>query len=115
MADPTLCPLPHGLLCWVFSFLGFLTLGTLGILVHFRHFFSLFAPCSSLLPIHIDIDPLAGFPYIFIDKVNDPVKSQKTPFSVIPAEAGIQEYRGLLDPGFRRGDGMEDFLRTHQV
>ena len=52
------------------------------------------------------------------------VKSQKTLFSVIPAEvprqardpelverAGIQEHQGLLDPGFRRGDGLEDFLR----
>jgi len=42
------------------------------------------------------------------------VKSPKIPFSVIPAEAGIQEYQGLLDPGFRRGDGSEDFLRSHQ-
>jgi len=43
------------------------------------------------------------------------VKSQKTPFSVIPAEAGIQGYKELLDPGVRRGDGLEDFLRTHQL
>ena len=28
-------------------------------------------------------------------------------FSVIPAEAGIQECQELLDPGFRRGDGLE--------
>jgi hypothetical protein len=42
------------------------------------------------------------------------VKSPKTLFSVIPAEAGIQEYRGLLDPGFRRGDAFDDFLRDHQ-
>ena len=36
------------------------------------------------------------------------------PFSVIPAEAGIQYFKELmtdLDPGFRRGD---DFLRVHQ-
>jgi hypothetical protein len=39
------------------------------------------------------------------------VKSPKTLYSVIPAEAGIQERQGLLDPGFRRGDGLEDFLR----
>ena len=25
---------------------------------------------------------------------------------VIPAEAGIQSFQILLDPGFRRGDGM---------
>jgi hypothetical protein len=42
------------------------------------------------------------------------VKNPKTLFSVIPAEAGIQEYQGLLDPGFRRGDGLEDFLRDRQ-
>jgi hypothetical protein len=42
------------------------------------------------------------------------VKSPKTLFSVIPAEAGIQEYRGLLDPGFRRGDAFDDFLRNRQ-
>ena len=42
------------------------------------------------------------------------VKSRKTPFSVIPAKAGIQEKQGLLDPGFRRGDGIDDFLRDRQ-
>jgi ubiquinone/menaquinone biosynthesis C-methylase UbiE len=42
------------------------------------------------------------------------VKSQKPPFFVIPAKAGIQCFQKLmcdLDPGFRRGD---DFLRVHQ-
>jgi hypothetical protein len=43
------------------------------------------------------------------------VKSQKLHFSVIPAKAGIQEKQGLLDPGFRRGDGFDDFLRDRQV
>ena len=41
------------------------------------------------------------------------VKSRKTTFPVIPAEAGIQLYQMLaacLDPGFRRGD---DFLRVY--
>jgi hypothetical protein len=38
------------------------------------------------------------------------VKSHQTPFSVIPAEAGIQEYGELLDPGFRRGDDLQEFL-----
>jgi len=41
------------------------------------------------------------------------VKSPKTPFSVIPAKAGIQENQRLLDPGLRRGDGFGDFLRDH--
>jgi len=35
-------------------------------------------------------------------------------FSVIPAKAGIQEKHALLDPGFRRGDGFDDFLRSRQ-
>jgi len=30
--------------------------------------------------------------------------------SVIPAEAGIQEKQGILDPGFRRGDDLEGFF-----
>jgi hypothetical protein len=42
------------------------------------------------------------------------VRSTKTPFSVIPAKAGIQEKRTVLDPGFRRGDGFDDLLRSHQ-
>jgi hypothetical protein len=41
-------------------------------------------------------------------------KSPKSPFSVIPAKAGIQGTRGLLDPGFCRGDGFGDFLRGRQ-
>jgi hypothetical protein len=41
-------------------------------------------------------------------------RSAKAPFSVIPAKAGIQEKQAILDPGFRRGDGFDDFLRTHQ-
>jgi hypothetical protein len=28
---------------------------------------------------------------------------------VIPAKAGIQKYKPLLDPGFRRGDGLDVF------
>jgi hypothetical protein len=43
------------------------------------------------------------------------VKSPKTLFSVIPAEAGIREYQEVLDPGFRRGDHFGECLRTHQV
>jgi len=48
-------------------------------------------------------------------KVDGLVRSQKTSSSVIPAEAGIQEYQEVLDPGFRRGDGFDDFLRSHQI
>jgi hypothetical protein len=33
--------------------------------------------------------------------------------SVIPAKAGIQEQQEPLDPGFRRGDGLEDFLPSN--
>jgi len=42
------------------------------------------------------------------------VKSPKTPFSVIPAKAGIQYFQVVakpLDPVFQRGDG---FLRSRQ-
>jgi hypothetical protein len=37
-------------------------------------------------------------------------KSQEMVFPVIPAKAGIQGKQTLLDPGFRRGDGLDDFL-----
>lgn len=46
------------------------------------------------------------------DKFDALVKSLKTSFFVIPAEAGIQCFQKLmtdLDPGFRRGD---DFYGT---
>jgi hypothetical protein len=29
---------------------------------------------------------------------------------VIPAKAGIQSFHSLLDPGFRRGDGVENHI-----
>jgi hypothetical protein len=32
--------------------------------------------------------------------------------SVIPAEAGIQEQKAILDPGFRRGDDFDDFCEA---
>ena len=35
-------------------------------------------------------------------------------FRVIPAEAGIQSFQDLLEPGSRRGDDSIDFLRNHQ-
>jgi hypothetical protein len=34
---------------------------------------------------------------------------------VIPAKAGIQEKQAVLDPGFRRGDGFDDFLRSREL
>jgi hypothetical protein len=40
------------------------------------------------------------------------VKGRKTPFFVIPAEAGIQSNQVVLDPGVRRGDGLVNFLRS---
>jgi len=43
------------------------------------------------------------------------VKSQKPPFSVIPAQAGIQEIQELLDSRLRGSDAYGDFLRVHQV
>jgi hypothetical protein len=43
-------------------------------------------------------------------KLDGFVKSRKMSSPVIPAKAGIQEQQALLDPGFRRGDGFDDFL-----
>jgi len=37
-----------------------------------------------------------------------PHKKPKTPSSVIPAKAGIQEEQRVLDPGVRRGDDKRD-------
>jgi len=42
------------------------------------------------------------------------VKCQKSSVFVIPANAGIQEIRVVMDPRFRGGDGLGDFLRDHQ-
>jgi len=42
------------------------------------------------------------------------VKSRNSIEFVIPAEAGIQSFQDVLDPGFRRGDAPRDFLRDHQ-
>ncbi len=43
------------------------------------------------------------------------VRGQIRSFFVIPAKAGIQEKQALLDPGFRRGDASDDFLRMHHL
>ena len=48
-------------------------------------------------------------------KFDELVKSPKTPFSVIPAKAGIQSFQAVadhLDSGFHRSD---DFLQMHQI
>ena len=55
-------------------------------------------------------------------------KSREMPFSVIPAEAPrrardpelvegaeIQDNQEFRDPGFRRGDGVENFLQSHRL
>jgi len=42
------------------------------------------------------------------------VKSPKSSVFVIPAKAGIQESQVLMDPRFREGDGLGDFLRICQ-
>ena len=46
--------------------------------------------------------------------IDEFVKSQKTPFSVIPAKAGIQSFQALLDSRLRGSDGFRDLLRNHQ-
>ena len=42
------------------------------------------------------------------------VKSPKSSVFVIPAKAGIQDYQVFMDPRFRGGDGLGNFLRDHQ-
>jgi len=42
------------------------------------------------------------------------VRNQKFTLFVIPAKAGIQEKQAILDPGLRRGDCLDGFLRVHQ-
>jgi hypothetical protein len=53
---------------------------------------------------------------VFYDPINidDLVKSQKAPLSVIPAKAGIQYFQALLDSRLRGSDDCGNFLRDHQ-
>jgi len=51
---------------------------------------------------------------VFKLKVDELVKSQKTPVIVIPVKTGIQENQLLMDSRFRGSDGLGDFLRDHQ-
>jgi hypothetical protein len=37
------------------------------------------------------------------------------PFSVIPAETGIQLFQDVLDPGVRQGDGFGDLFAKPSV
>jgi hypothetical protein len=48
-------------------------------------------------------------------KFDELVKSRNSIEFVIPAKAGIQLFQDVLDPGFRRGDDPNDFLRDHQI
>jgi hypothetical protein len=69
----------------------------------------------------MNIPGIAGI-LIYNGTVDGLVKSRQIPFSVIPADPGltismagpgIQSFRGVLDPGVRRGDDMKDFLRVY--
>jgi hypothetical protein len=51
---------------------------------------------------------------VFEFRIDGFVKSRKKLFSVIPAEAGIQSFQGILDSRLRGRDDLRDFLRTHQ-
>jgi hypothetical protein len=47
------------------------------------------------------------------------IKSRRIPFAVIPPDpgsspGGIHSFPAVPDPGVRRGDDMEVFLRLHQ-
>jgi len=41
-------------------------------------------------------------------------KNRERTFCVIPAEAGIQGKKAILDPGFHRGDSFDGSLRSGQ-
>jgi hypothetical protein len=41
--------------------------------------------------------------------IRDYLQLARTLSRVIPAKAGIQVFRGILDPGLRRGDGVSEF------
>ena len=43
------------------------------------------------------------------------VKSRNSTLFVIPAEAGIQFFQGLMDSRLRGSDSTFDFLRVHQT
>jgi hypothetical protein len=43
-------------------------------------------------------------------KIDELVRSQKTPFFVIPVKTGIQSFQSLLDSRLRGSDGLEGFL-----
>ena len=47
--------------------------------------------------------------------IDGPVKSRIFPYFVIPAKAGIQWFRILMDSGLRRSDGFWHFLRLHRT
>jgi hypothetical protein len=49
-----------------------------------------------------------------ISNPDDLVNSVKIPFFGIPAKARIRLFQDVPDPGFRRGDGLFDFLRDDQ-
>jgi len=50
-----------------------------------------------------------------IQTLGEVATSVKTLLSVIPAEAGIQFFKGLLDSRLRGSDDLSDFSRTHQA
>jgi hypothetical protein len=64
-------------------------------------------PCPAVLS-----SGIIEKPQFHNSSMDEFVINHKMPFSVIPAEAGIQEYQELLDPGFRRGDGLGIFYQS---
>jgi hypothetical protein len=58
--------------------------------------------------------PITIIPVFHHSDIDEVIKSQNSIRFVIPAEAGIQSFQDVLDPGFRRGDASRYFLRDHQ-
>ena len=50
-----------------------------------------------------------------IQNLGEVVTSLKTVVSVIPAEAGIQSFKALLDSRLRGSDDLSDSSPTHQA
>jgi hypothetical protein len=59
---------------------------------------------DSVFPVPLNLCKLAILP-------RDMSLLQKSIY-VIPAKAGIQAFQALLEPGFRRGDGIGEFCKS---
>jgi len=52
---------------------------------------------------------------IICDNFDCAARSHEASYLVIPAKAGIQLRQEVLDPGFRRGDGIDGVLEENRT